>query len=289
MITITTLACHRDIAMVQLSLKSFVHNYKDDYRVHVYEDGSLTESDKEKLLSISGVTIKDKKEVDALADEALRNHPYCRQWRGQNAFTIKLFDMAVMENTDYVYFDSDVFFIKPFVGLERSKFGNEDLVLMSDRFDYYSVNYFERFIYPRMKFPDKINAGFYYLRNGAIDFDLFEWLFSKEEFFPKDKDPWRVSLADQTAWALLGANCNAAIWKKDQVLIPASENEIKPDTIGVHLIKRLEGFQDIYKNVEELIHRENSEIDTLYTQKLSFSNPVSAALEKLKFKFTENK
>lgn len=289
MITVTTLACHRDIEMVQLSLKSFVHNYKDDYRVHVYEDGSLSEADKEKLTAIPGVIIKDKKEVDALADEALRSHPFCRQWRGQNAFTIKLFDMAVMEKTDYVYFDSDVFFIKPFLGLDRSKYDEEDLVLMSDRFDYYSVNYFERFIYPRMKFPDKINAGFYYVRNGAIDFDLFEWLFSKEEYFPRDKEPWRVSLADQTAWALLGANSNASIWKKSQVLIPASMDEIKSDTVAVHLIKRLVEFESIYQKIEELIYRSNSSIEILQTQKLTYSNPVSAALEKLKFKLTENK
>ncbi|MDT0650423.1 hypothetical protein [Autumnicola edwardsiae] len=289
MITVTTLACHRDIEMVQLSLKSFVHNYKDDYRVHIYEDGSLSEADKEKLTAIPGVIIKDKKEVDALADEALRSHPFCRQWRGQNAFTIKLFDMAVMEKTDYVYFDSDVFFIKPFIGLDRSKYDEEDLVLMSDRFDYYSVNYFERFIYPRMKFPDKINAGFYYVRNGAIDFDLFEWLFSKEEYFPRDKEPWRVSLADQTAWALLGANSNASIWKKSQVLIPASMDEIKSDTVAVHLIKRLVEFESIYQKIEELIYRSNSSIEILQTQKLTYSNPVSAALEKLKFKLTENK
>jgi hypothetical protein len=289
MITVTTLACHRDIEMVQLSLKSFVHYYKDDYRVHVYEDGSLSEADKEKLTAIPGVIIKDKKEVDALADEALRSHPFCRQWRGQNAFTIKLFDMAVMEKTDYVYFDSDVFFIKPFLGLDRSKYDEEDLVLMSDRFDYYSVNYFERFIYPRMKFPDKINAGFYYVRNGAIDFDLFEWLFSKEEYFPRDKEPWRVSLADQTAWALLGANSNASIWKKSQVLIPASMDEIKSDTVAVHLIKRLVEFESIYQKIEELIYRSNSSIEILQTQKLTYSNPVSAALEKLKFKLTENK
>jgi hypothetical protein len=197
--------------------------------------------------------------------------------------------MAVMEKTDYVYFDSDVFFIKPFIGLDRSKYDEEDLVLMSDRFDYYSVNYFERFIYPRMKFPDKINAGFYYVRNGAIDFDLFEWLFSKEEYFPRDKEPWRVSLADQTAWALLGANSNASIWKKSQVLIPASMDEIKSDTVAVHLIKRLVEFESIYQKIEELIYRSNSSIEILQTQKLTYSNPVSAALEKLKFKLTENK
>ncbi|MDT0642505.1 hypothetical protein RM553_06630 [Zunongwangia sp. F363] len=289
MITITTLACHRDIEMALMSLKSFVHNYKDEYKIHVYEDGSLTAEDKEKLFEIPGIEIKDKKEVDALADEALRSHPFCQKWRGQNAFTVKLFDMAVVEDNDYVYFDSDVFFIKPFVGLERGKYGREDLVLMSDRFDYYSVNFFERFIHPRIKFPDKINAGFYYLRNGAIDFDLFEWLFSKEEYFPKDREPWRVSLADQTAWALLGANCNGKIWRKEQAIIPASMDEIKPDTIAIHLIKRLEGFEEIYARVNDLIYQESPGIITMETENLKFSNPVSAAFEKLKFRLTENK
>lgn len=289
MITITTLACHRDVEMALLSLKSFINNYKDTYRIHVYEDGSLNQEDKDLLRTLPGVSIKDKREVDALTDQALRKYPNCRQWRGENAFTVKLFDMAVVEQSDYVYFDSDVFFIKGFKGLDRRNFGNEELVLMSDRFDYYSLNYKERFIHPRVKFPKKINAGFYYLRNGALDWELFEWLFSKQEYFPRDREPWRVSLADQTAWALLGANTDARIWKKDQVLIPTSLEDITPSTIAVHLIKRLEGFDALYTEVEKMALLERAEIYDLETQDLAYSNLVSAAFEKIKFRFVKNK
>ena len=289
MITITTLACHRDRDMAILSLKSFIHNYKDAYEIHVYEDGSLTEEDKILFTALPNLIIKDKKEVDAKANEALKKYPFCKAWRGENAFTVKLFDMAVVEENDYVYFDSDIFFIRPFTGLERRQFGEEDLVLMYDRFDYYSLNYFERFIYPRVKFPDKINAGFYYLKKEAIDWDLFEWLFSQQQYFPRDKELWRVSLADQTAWALLGANSESKIFKKKHIIIPAGIDEITNETVAVHLIKRLKAFPEVYEHVQSLMFRENIPTTMLEVEDLKFSNLFTAAFERIKFKFYTNK
>jgi hypothetical protein len=289
MITITNLICHRDIDMALLSLKSFVHNYKDSYTINLYQDGTLTEEDMILLLDIPKVNIKIKKEVDEQADEELKNYPFCRQWRGQNAFTIKLFDMALIENDDFVYFDSDVFFLKPFTGLNRKAAGYESLVLMSDRFDYYSMNYYERYIHPRIKFPDKINAGFYYLKRGTLDLDLFEWIFSKQEFFPRDKELWRVSLADQTAWALLAAKKNASIWQKNQVLIPTSMGDIQASTIAVHIIKRLAGFNILYAGIKSLLYKSNQEAVQLETEKVKFKNLFSAAVDRIKFKLTQNK
>jgi hypothetical protein len=289
MITITNLVCHRDIEMAITSLKSFVHSYKDDYNVNIYQDGTLTVEDEALLREIPGVTIKNKNEVDEITDEALVKYPNCRQWRGQNAFTIKLFDMAIIEKNDFVYFDSDVFFLRPFTGLDRKAAGQESLVLMSDRFDYYSMNYYERYIHPRIKFPDKINAGFYYLKTGTLDLDLFEWIFRKQEFFPHDKELWRVSLADQTAWALLAAKKNASIWQKNQVLIPTSMGDIQASTIAVHVIKRLAGFNILYTGIKSLLYKSNQETVRLETEKVKFQNLFSAAIDRIKFKLTQNK
>lgn len=275
--------------MALLSLRSFVHNYQGEYEIHVYEDGSLTEEDKILFTDLPHTIIKDKKEVDALANEALSKYPYCRAWRGENAFTVKLFDMAIAEEGDYVYFDSDIFFIRPFTGLERRSYGGEDLVLMYDRYDYYSLNYFERFIYPRVKFPDKINAGFYYLKQNAIDWDLFEWLFSQQQYFPRDKELWRVSLADQTAWALLAANCNSKIFKRKHIIIPASIEEITNETVAVHLIKRLKAFPEVYKHSKPLMFRDDIAPTLLEVEDLKFSNLFKAAFNRMKFKMYSNK
>lgn len=116
-------------------LKSFITNSKQEIHLQIFEDGSLTTSDKQRLIvNLPKSVIINKTERNEKIPSTLKNYPLCLQYRESIIFGQKLFDIMLFDNENVLYIDCDILFLKKF---SLPKF-TEAPVFMSDTFNAYS-------------------------------------------------------------------------------------------------------------------------------------------------------
>ena len=224
-------------------LKSFVDNSYDEIRLKIFEDGSLTETDSERLLSVFQTSeIIWRKDREPIILDKLSGYPNCLNYRKSSIYAHKLFDVALLDSEDVFFIDSDVFFISKF---KLPKF-NEYPIFMKDKRNAYSFGAKEFLtindpIYPRF------NSGLFYFPQKAFNLSLFDKLLGDPNVTShKTRKVW----LEQTLWAFCAAISEKLYYfNPSQVVLARKETEVSDKTVAIHFVSthraQFEKFKDV--------------------------------------------
>ena len=276
-----TLLGHNGLDFSIKCLKSFIHNSAQEIHLQIFEDGSITADDKEKLFSaLPSCTIVDKAVRDRIVNEKLKEHPSCLEYRNNTNYAQKLFDVMLYENEDVYFIDSDIYFIKKF---NLPNF-NLEPVFMADTHNAYSLKPIEFF---RTQYPiyPCINSGFFFFPNKLFDLDYIEELLNDKII--RQGLIRKISWLEQTIWAFLAAKIkNVCYFDYDQVVM-AQEVIYKPVTeqlIAVHCVFSLRdpAFDNV-KMIAPIADAVYDDIKLIYIK--NYLNKFVYAFEKMRKKW----
>lgn len=234
-----TLLGHNGLDFSITCLQSFVNNAEQEIHLQIFEDGSITLEDQEKLLAaIPNCIVINKKEREKVVNQKLQKFPNCINYRNNSNYAQKLFDVMLYENEDVLFIDSDIFFIKKF---RLPDFGIEP-VFMADTHNAYSLKPLEIF---SVKYPiyPCINSGFFYFPNEMFDLNFIEELLNNKIIHLGLTR--KISWLEQTIWAFLSAKVkNVCYFDYDQVVMAQEVigKPIEERLIAVHLVFALRGY-----------------------------------------------
>jgi len=231
----------------------------------IFDDGSLTSQDKTYIEEkLSSVHITQKDLVDSKVRHIEESRPYCTKFRNSHWSSIKLIDIPIFLDSNYVFVDSDVLFVRDFEFNIRPE---TDLIYMNDMNNSYSAGFITRRLHPQIKIPNLFNCGFMYLNPNSYDIDYVEWFLSKSYF--KKYYP----VIEQTCWASFSSEVTTRRWNPEQVLIPTNKAKINPDrVVALHFVTQVRSFlQDFPSWLDNRsIPSSSAELETLPPSYASF-------------------
>ena len=99
---INTLLCKKHMSFAIPCLKSFLARSIDDVELHIFDDGSLTESDYEILNdNLDEVLIHKFQNYYDEVSESLSNYPFCLKYRKKSPLALKLVDLPLSSPDTY--------------------------------------------------------------------------------------------------------------------------------------------------------------------------------------------
>jgi hypothetical protein len=211
-----TLLCQRDVELASTCLGSLVARSASLLRMTIVSDGSLEPADMDKLREkIPAVSFIQALDLDSRVLPALKDFPHCRKYREWCPWALKLIDIPLYANSDYVYIDGDILFLRDFAGFESASGSQFNLVSMQSYANIYSFAFMDRLKLRRqLPLVNRLNAGFLYVRKAAFDLELIErFLYSAE----KHRRPF---LSEQTAWAVMAAHTRSGYFSPEQISFP---------------------------------------------------------------------
>ena len=238
---VNCLLCNEHLSFAIPCLISFMLRAIDDIELHIFDDGTLTESDFELLNdSFDDLIIHKFHEYYDEVSESLSKYPTCLNYRKESPFALKFLDLPLCSKNVFVNLDSDIYFFKTFKDLNRSSLDDPDYVGSRDIVSRcYGLSFRERYFNKKIsKLPDQLNAGFIYMNRRIYDLDHVEWLLKKIHEVKKSEYP---RLTEQFVIAGLVSNKNSFIWDREQIKLqnPNSEAKVKDSTIAIHFYHRV--------------------------------------------------
>ena len=89
---IRSLTCKRDLDMPIVAYNSFLHYNRQDSRLVVHTDGTLSEFDVNRLCrSVRNIEVIDRKSSEEQVKEALAKYPECLEFRALHSLSNKLY------------------------------------------------------------------------------------------------------------------------------------------------------------------------------------------------------
>ena len=237
-----TLLGHENLDFSIECLRSFINKSYDVIHLEIFEDGSITEQDAEKLTALlpnSSVIYRSQREQ--IIAEKLAWYPNCLYIRNLPiVFPIKLFDTILYDNQDFWYIDSDIFFIRNFKLPE----GRDEPIFMKDTWNSYAFSIYD---FIKIKYPiyPKINAGVIYFPTKSFDLNFLENVLN-DHLIAKNREHF---LMEQTLWAFLfGQSKTVNYLDPLQVMMGKKHIKLNHETIAVHLVY---SYRDQLKNIKK--------------------------------------
>ena len=204
---------------MEMSLKCFAslrRCHRPAFEFRLYDDGTLTEADRERLhAALFPLTIIDRAAIDAATDERLARYPACRAYRREQVYAAKLLDIPLDSDGSCVFCDSDILFLRPFTGFEPVRAACSRPVFMQDIWDSYAMRYWTLLNPWRVRLVQRLNSGVMILDPAHLDLDLLEWFLSRPR-------PPHFSHFEQTFWSALIRRDGGKLLAPDQVGYPPS-------------------------------------------------------------------
>ncbi len=270
-------------------LKSFVQHAEQEIQLEIFEDGTLTQDNKNQLLAaFSNCTLINKTDRNNVVVKKLTKYPSCLNYRNSTGYAQKLFDIILYDEQDIFYIDSDILFLKKFKLPEFKDIP----IFMSDTFNAYSFTPQE---FLKISFPifPYINSGIFYFPHKLYDLDFIEQLLNDKTIINglMKKIPW----LEQTLWAFLLAKSktifyfdhNQIVMAQQIMKIPVNDN-ITDEIIAVHLVSSLRGhvFPELLKIDAQILDSASYEEIKLKVTK-GYLSKISFAIDRLKKKWRQ--
>ncbi len=274
-----TLLGHNNLDFSIECLQSFLKHCCDEISLQIFEDGTLTAADEEKLLSgLKNSAIIRKKERDGKIKAVLAAFPACNAYRNTTNFAQKLFDIMLYDDQDVFYIDSDIYFLKKFALPEL----DEMPVFMFDTQNAYSFSPVDLIKINIPVFPN-VNTGVFYFPKNLFKLDFIEQLL-QDQVLTKSFNKC-MNWSEQTIWSFLAAKSRSISYFDCKQLIMADfALKTDADTIAIHLVYyfrthikqlRLMDFPDA-----DSCSKINLKIHTAFLNKMDFA--VEKLIRKLK-------
>jgi hypothetical protein len=228
---VSTLLGHAHVEMALLCLGSLLRESAEPLRLQVHDDGSLTAEDLERLAAGLGEpAVIGRREADLRMEDLLGPRPASRAFRRANPLGLKLLDAALLApGGELAFCDSDVLFLRPFVGLFDLP-EEAGALFMRDPQNAYSVRSWHLLLEPRLRLAARVNSGVVAFRTPLFDLDLVEWFLGRPEY--RFAPVW----VEQTAWALLGQAADCRLLDPERVAFPVAGREPSPGTVALHFV-----------------------------------------------------
>ena len=239
-IIVSTLIGHRDLSTGLTCLPTLVKHSLEPVRFQIHDDGSLTDNDREQLLTKLPVhNIISRRQADAIVNERLGRYPLCARYRRQYVYGLKLFDTPLLApGEDLAFCDSDIFFMRPFTGLFAWPDEETGCLLMQDYQNAYAFRPWHLLNQSQIKIPARLNCGLFFFRRRHHDLDFLEWLLGRyEELFAA-----RYHWTEQTCWAALAWRCSGRMWNERQIRVVQGEASLTEDLVAAHFVTPVRGL-----------------------------------------------
>lgn len=225
-------------------LSSFVNNSYDEIRLKIFEDGSLTKSDSEQLISVFPTSeIIWRKDREPIILNLLRDYPNCYNFRKSSIFAHKLFDVSLLGSEDVFFIDSDVFFISKF---KLPEFRGSP-IFMKDKRNAYSFGARDFLAIEDLIYP-KFNSGLFYFPQSAFNLSLLEKLLGDPKITAHET---RKGWLEQTLWAFCAALTDKVYYfNPTQVILARRETKITEQTIAIHFVSTHRSHFKEFKDIE---------------------------------------
>ena len=212
-------------------LQSFIHHCADEIHLQIFEDGTITDADEQKLLSaLKNSTVVKKADRDRKLEPILTNFPACKNYRNSTNYAQKIFDMMLYDNHDVLYIDSDIYFLKKFA-LPKL---DEMPVFMADVQNAYSFTPVDLMKINIPLFPN-VNSGIFYFPQNLFSLAFVEALLT-DAVISKGVTK-KIRWLEQTIWSFLAARSRSiSYFGHKQVVMADFKLKTDPDTIAIHLI-----------------------------------------------------
>jgi hypothetical protein len=226
---------HFDVSMTCLgSLRDFC---RDDYQLHLLNAGNLTSTQRDALgEQFPAARLWDQVVMRETLAPFLRGRPYCEKFLDELVLAWKLLAPPALAESvggDLLVVDSDVIFYRAVSGLDRRANPAEDFVYCHEDRDSYSVAFKDRYWgADKIQLPEGGKSGLVFMRAGTFDWDFVEWFLTRPAYRAY------FNVAEQTAWAALGARCGKRCFYFDpaQINIPEGRGDVTPALVGQHLV-----------------------------------------------------
>jgi hypothetical protein len=214
----------------------------DPMHLVVHDDGSLTDQDVARIEDELPATVLRRHQADERMADLLRRHPKCAGYRRDSVWALKLLDLALLEEGDIAYADSDVLFFRPFSGLFDVPDGANAAFMTTDRM-IWSVGVGGAFEGAAV-LPRRLNAGLFVMRRSSFDLDFVEW------FLGQPKLNARPYVSEQTCWGALARRSGWRMYDPDQINM-TSPREDASHLVGVHFTSPRRGLMSKYRDIEQ--------------------------------------
>ena len=227
-------AGHRDVSLLLRSISSFASTCLDSFAISVIGDGSLTSEDKraiEDAMSPMGASFPRIEDNAKRRVDIFKQRPNLESHYNMSPLAKKIVDIPFLIDGAYLYIDSDVFFYRPFKGVDL-RGADVEFAYMGDVRNAYSIQTSDLIrTVKNVPLVRHLNSGFFYLKsNDWIDFDLCEKIASQEQF------QRHIPHLEQGYWAALAAKKSATsvCFDTRQIAFPKLDLTLPTECVANH-------------------------------------------------------
>jgi hypothetical protein len=239
-IPVRTLLGAKGFETSMLCLRSLVEYSADPVQLVVHEDGSLTDEHRDQLRRINpSAEFVGRELADETIASQLKKHPRCLAFRRAEILALKLFDVALLAPGRVAYCDSDLLFLRRYIGL----FTPPQLpapVFMTDIGHAYAVRPWQLWPLGRVQLAGWLNTGLAFAPPSYLDLDFLEWLLgalAANQVFSR-----RRYWTEQTCWAALAGRSGASLLDPRQVVMATSSMAgYSADAVAIHFVTTYRG------------------------------------------------
>lgn len=282
---IYSLLCSADVDRALLCFDTLYRRCRDRFQLTVLDDGSLTASDRDRLLKQFGeMKILSPEEREDLIAPRLRGRPNCLRYRNEHIFSLKLIDGPLLGTGAFALCDGDIYFARDFDGIDRRIICNDEMTFMYDWCSGYTIPFSSRILgRGRLRLPERCNAGILYVGPGTYDLDFIEW-FLGEEACRDDRTRNGIFLLEQTAWAALAGRVRSFYFDPEQVAFATKELTFSSRIVALHFTRELRRLLDdssFRMGVDGLPKVHDGEVARLESRPAIFDSVVKGTLKRL--------
>jgi hypothetical protein len=218
-------------------LVSFFQMTRKNWKVFLYDDGTLKSNARQRLAQLGIATeVIDRKVALTQAENSLRQFPICLQVFKDNILATKFFGPLIFgDSHKYLVLDTDLlFFREPLEIISWTQSSLDDLYFNMDVEDWSQVDNNTCLSRLGFKLWPKVNSGLCCISRSAIDLRDAEHFLADNDLY-KTSDPWML---EQTLFALHASKHNLGGLLPDTYEISLGVNA-SPNCIVRHYVGKV--------------------------------------------------
>jgi hypothetical protein len=230
-----TLICEAHIWFALPCLRSFIRNSRDEHKLLIHDDGTLSPQSMEMIsAALPKCIILTRGDADACLADQLRRYPKVLEARTYLPHVLKLIDLGWIGEQESIlcYIDTDVLFFRPFQRLFTSDVNSKvSGAFLLDRASSFGARVSDFSPLGPLKLVRRLNSGLFWIRREHIDYDRIEYLFRR----------WGLARIleyggwfEQTVWADIAWRAKCCMFDASQ--INTASQHAAPATIGTHYV-----------------------------------------------------